>query len=55
MSLWLTKENENNRFFVMPVVVVGHPFVLNVDSRLQTAGMTDIGTCFRVNDMRYYL
>jgi hypothetical protein len=40
-SYWFTKKHENNRFFVMPGVVVGHPFGLNVDSRLQTAGMTD--------------
>jgi len=41
MSSWLTKEDENNRFFVMPEVVVGHPCGLNLDSRLQTAGITD--------------
>ena len=34
----------------MPEVVVGHPCVMNVDSRLQTAGMTAFGTYFRVND-----
>ena len=35
----------------MPEVVVGHPFGLNVDSRLQTAGMTEFGSSFRVNDI----
>ena len=34
----------------MPEVVVGHPFGLNVDSRLQTAGMTEFGSSFRGND-----
>jgi len=41
MSYWLTDEPEHYRFFVMPEVVVGHPCDLNLDSRLQTAGMTD--------------
>jgi hypothetical protein len=34
----------------MPEVVVGHPFVLNLDSRLKTAGMTDFNAYFQVND-----
>ena len=38
--------------FVMPEVLVGHPCVFNVDSRLQTAGMTYFGTNFRVNDRK---
>ena len=50
MSCWLIKEHENNCLFVMPEVVVGHPCALKVDSRLQTAGMTDFRTYFRVND-----
>jgi len=36
----------------MPEVAVGHPCGLNLDSRLQTAGMTDLRTYFRVNDKR---
>jgi hypothetical protein len=49
MISWLTSEIEDNRFFVMPEVLAGHPCVLNVDSRLQTAGMTDFRAYFRVN------
>jgi hypothetical protein len=33
-----------------PKVVIGHPFVLKMDSRQQTAGMTDLGTYFLFND-----
>jgi len=38
----------------MPEVVGGHPCALNLDSRLQTAGMTDFLTYFRVNDELLY-
>ena len=34
----------------MPEVAVGHLCGLNLDSRLQTAGMTDFESNFRVND-----
>ena len=52
MSLWLTKEHENRRFFVMPEVSVGHPEERKSGFRIKCgmtngkdsgqAGMTDI-------------